>query len=202
MRPDPGTGSVRTVSDHLPDRDRSQIRAADADRSLVAQLLSDAFANGQLTVDEYDERTAAVYRAKTYGELDLLTGDLVLSPPPAHAPSGGPTNDRVIAIMSGAVRKGEWTPATRIDAFAFWGGIELDLRRATFTTEETTINCVAIMGGIEVTVPPGVSVEVRGMGIMGGFEHVSATHPGAPRVIITGFAFWGGVSVEIKPADK
>lgn len=190
------------MSDHLPDRDRSRIRAADADRNLVAQLLSDAFANGQLTVTEYDERTAAVYRAKTYGELDVLTGDLVLSPPPARAPSGGSANDRVIAIMSGAMRKGEWTAAARIDAFAFWGGIELDLRRASFSAEETTINCVAIMGGIDVTVPPGVSVEVRGMGIMGGFEHVSAAHPGAPRVVVTGFAFWGGVSVEIKDPDK
>ncbi|QII00139.1 DUF1707 domain-containing protein [Rhodococcoides fascians A21d2] len=190
------------MSDQLPDRDRSQVRAADADRNLVAQLLSDAFANGQLTVSEYDERTAAVYQAKTYGELDLLTGDLALSPPPASAPSGGSSNDRVIAIMSGAVRKGEWTAASRIDAVAFWGGIELDLRRASFSSADTTINCVAIMGGIEVTVPPGVSVEVRGMGIMGGFEHVSAAHPGAPRVIVTGFAFWGGVSVEIKAPDK
>ncbi|CCQ17634.1 putative uncharacterized protein [Rhodococcus sp. AW25M09] len=178
------------------------MRAADADRNLVAQLLSDACANGQLTVSEFDERTAAVYQAKTYGELDLLTGDLVLSPPPAGAPSGGSSHDRVIAIMSGAVRKGEWTAAARIDAVAFWGGIELDLRRASFSAEETTVNCVAIMGGIEVTVPPGVSVEVRGMGIMGGFEHVSAAHPGAPRVVITGFAFWGGVSVDIKPAGK
>ncbi|MFI8567477.1 DUF1707 domain-containing protein [Rhodococcus sp. NPDC078407] len=190
------------MSDHLPDRDRSQVRAADADRNLVAQLLSDAFANGQLTVSEYDERTAAVYQAKTYGELDVLTGDLVLSPPPAAAPSAGSSNDRVIAIMSGAVRKGEWTPAARIDAFAFWGGIELDLRRASFAAQDTTINCVAIMGGIDVTVPPAVGVEVRGMGVMGGFDHVSASHPGAPRVIITGFAFWGGVSVKIKDPGK
>ena len=202
MRPEPHDGKVLAVSDHLPDRDRSRVRAADADRTLVAQLLSDAFAHGQLTVSEYDERTAAAYRATTYGELDLLTSDLVLSEPPTTTPSGGSSNDRVIAIMSGAVRKGEWTAATRIDAIAFWGGIELDLRRASFTTEETTINCVAIMGGIEVTVPPGVSVEVRGMGIMGGFDHVSATHPGAPRVVITGFAFWGGVSVDIKAAEK
>lgn len=190
------------MSDQLPDRDRSRVRAADADRNLVAQLLSDAFANGQLSVGEYDERAAAVYQAKTYGELDLLTSDLALSPPPSSTQSAGSSTDRVIAVLSGAVRTGEWTPAARIDAFAFWGGIELDLRRASFSAADTTINCVAIMGGIEVTVPPGVSVEVRGMGIMGGFEHVSAAHPGAPRVIITGFAFWGGVSVEIKAAEK
>ena len=202
MRPDPVAGNVRPVSDQLPDRNRSTVRAADADRNLVAQLLSDAFANGQLTVTEYDERTAAAYRAKTYGDLDLLTDDLALTPPPQTTHTGAPQTDRAIAIMSGSVRKGEWTVAARIDALAFWGGVELDLRRATFSAQETTINCVAIRGGIEITGPPGIGVEVRGTGIMGGFEHVSATHPGAPRVVITGLAFWGGVSVDIKAAEK
>lgn len=196
------------MSEHLPEQDRSRVRAADADRNLVAQLLSDAFASGQLTVGEYDERAAAVYRAKTYGELDVLTHDLALAlaPPTAATAatdaSGGPQTDRVIAVMSGAVRKGEWRVAAHINAFAFWGGIELDLRRAVFAAQETTINCVAIMGGIEITVPPGVGVEVRGTGVMGGFEHVTATHPGAPRVVVTGLAFWGGVSVDVQGSRK
>ncbi|CAM5668490.1 hypothetical protein SVIOM342S_06245 [Streptomyces violaceorubidus] len=64
------------------------------------------------------------------------------------------------------------------------------------------INCVAIMGGMNVeSVPPGVEVVVRGLGIMGGFDHSEEGvpgDPGAPRVIVTGFAFWGGVGVERK----
>ncbi|CAM5723681.1 hypothetical protein STENM223S_03395 [Streptomyces tendae] len=63
------------------------------------------------------------------------------------------------------------------------------------------INCVAIMGGMNVVVPPGVEVIVRGVGIMGGFDHREEGvpgDPGAPRVIVTGFAFWGGVGVERK----
>jgi hypothetical protein len=60
---------------------------------------------------------------------------------------------------------------------------------------------VAIMGGLQVIVPPGVEVVVRGIGVMGGFEHPDwdePGEPGAPRVIIGGFAFWGGVGVERK----
>jgi hypothetical protein len=63
------------------------------------------------------------------------------------------------------------------------------------------INCVAIMGGMNVVVPPGVEVVVRGIGIMGGFDHREEgvpADPGAPRVVVTGFAFWGGVGVERK----
>ncbi|MCC8929499.1 DUF1707 and DUF2154 domain-containing protein [Rhodococcus sp. BGS-1C] len=189
------------MSEQLPEPQRASVRAADADRNLVAKLLDNALADGQLTITEYDERTAAAYRAKTYGELDVLTADLALTPPEtSQYTASGPGTDRAIAIMSGFERKGEWTVAPRIDAFAFWGGGELDLRRARFSAREVTINCVAIMGGIDIIVPPNIGVEVRGMGIMGGFDHLSQTGaPHAPHVIITGFAFWGGVGIKAKP---
>ncbi|MFC9055830.1 hypothetical protein ACFTWJ_35660, partial [Streptomyces anthocyanicus] len=84
---------------------------------------------------------------------------------------------------------------------AFCGGGEIDLRDADFAAGEVVINCVAIMGGMNVVVPPGVEVVVRGIGFMGGFDHSEEGvpgDPGAPRVIVTGFAFWGGVGVERK----
>lgn len=188
------------MSEQLPEQQRATIRAADADRNLVAKLLSDALADGQLSLSEYDERTAAAFAAKTYGELDVLTTDLALSAPSgASYSAGGPTADRAVAIMSGFTRKGEWTVAPRIDAIAFWGGGEIDLRHAHFSAPVVTINCVAIMGGIEITVPSNLAVEVRGAGIMGGFDHLSQTGvPGAPRVIVTGFAFWGGVGIKVE----
>jgi hypothetical protein len=102
-------------------------------------------------------------------------------------------------VLSGFERKGRWTVPKRFNCFAFCGGGEIDLREANFADREVEINCVAIMGGMQVIVPPGVEVVVRGIGIMGGFEHPDETgEPGAPRVIIGGFAFWGGVGVERK----
>jgi hypothetical protein len=89
----------------------------------------------------------------------------------------------------------------RFNCFAFMGGGEIDLREANFADREVVINCVAVMGGMNVIVPPGVEVVVRGIGIMGGFDHREegrSGDPGAPRVIVTGFAFWGGVGVERK----
>ncbi|CAM5604751.1 hypothetical protein STENM327S_04583 [Streptomyces tendae] len=103
--------------------------------------------------------------------------------------------------MSGFQRKGRWTAPRRFNCFVFWGGGEIDLREADFAAGEIVINCVAIMGGMNVVVPPGVEVVVRGLGIMGGFDHSEEGvpgDPGAPRVIVTGFAFWGGVGVERK----
>jgi hypothetical protein len=52
------------------------LRAADADRAAVATVLGQHMSAGRLTVEEYDERLARAYAAKTYGELDELTADL------------------------------------------------------------------------------------------------------------------------------
>ena len=58
------------------------LRAADADRTVVADRLGAAMSAGRLTVAEYDERLTRVYAARTYGELAELTTDLPVTPSP------------------------------------------------------------------------------------------------------------------------
>jgi hypothetical protein len=64
------------------------LRASDADRNVVHQLLTDAFADGRLDREEYDERAATVMSARTLGELPPLVSDLVPDRPllPAQIP--------------------------------------------------------------------------------------------------------------------
>jgi hypothetical protein len=62
------------------------LRAADTDRAAVATALGEHMAAGRLTVDEYDERLARAYAAKTYGELAELTADLPTSKRHVPAP--------------------------------------------------------------------------------------------------------------------
>ncbi len=72
------------------------LRAADADRAAVATLLGRHMSAGRLTVEEYDERLARAYSAKTYGELAEITADLPssdLAPRPAGAtPAAAPVS--------------------------------------------------------------------------------------------------------------
>ncbi|MCQ4195206.1 DUF1707 SHOCT-like domain-containing protein [Streptomyces parvulus] len=199
--------------------DAPELRASDADRERVAEVLRDALAEGRLDMTEFEERLDATYRARTYGELapiirDLPDGTAAVAPKvsmtkdPARlggwagrVTGGEPSSTWAVAVMSGFQRKGRWTVPRRFNSFAFWGGGDIDLREADFASGEVVINCVAIMGGMNVVVPPGVEVVVRGIGIMGGFDHREEGvpgDPGAPRVVVTGFAFWGGVGVERK----
>ncbi|MEV0906057.1 DUF1707 SHOCT-like domain-containing protein [Streptomyces hokutonensis] len=195
-----------------------ELRASDADRERVAEVLRDAVAEGRLDMEEFEERLEATYKARTYGELTPITADLPapgVAPPPVNMVKepvesgswasrivgGEGSSSAAVAIMSGFQRKGRWTVPKRFTAVAFWGGGEVDLREANFADREVEINCIAIMGGAQIIVPPGVEVVVRGIGIMGGFDHSQEGvpgEPGAPRVIVTGFAFWGGVGVERK----
>ncbi len=59
------------------------LRASDADRELVIDLLSQAAADGRLTLPEHAERSERALAARTLGELTGLTADLAL-------PSGQP----------------------------------------------------------------------------------------------------------------
>jgi hypothetical protein len=56
------------------------------------------------------------------------------------------------------------------------------------------------MGGQTILVPPEVNVDLRGVGVMGTFDHSvnGEGSPGAPCVRIRGFSLWGRVGVKRK----
>ena len=56
--------------------DDGGIRASDADREHVVEILREAFSAGRLTLEEFDERTTLAFAAKTWGGLRDLTRDL------------------------------------------------------------------------------------------------------------------------------
>jgi Domain of unknown function (DUF1707) len=56
------------------------MRASDQERESVVAVLRDAFTDGRLTFEEFEDRTAAAYAAKTWAELRELTSDLPAAP--------------------------------------------------------------------------------------------------------------------------
>src|SRR5215468_5854523 len=192
--------------------DRSLMRVSDSDRERAADVLREAAGHGRITMDELEERLELAYAAKTYADLAALTRDL---PGQAQAPTavqpamtgrigGTPRSKFSVAIMSSARRMGRWVVPRNYVGVAVMGGIELDLREAQFSEPEVTIHAYTLMGGIEITVPEDVDVDVSGFAFMGGFDHNASGPgvPGAPRVRILGFALMGGVDVRRKPLTK
>jgi hypothetical protein len=191
--------------------DRHLLRISDADREQVTERLREAAGEGRINLDELDARLDATYAAKTYAELEVITRDLPVEGSASHAASGSgtlpvsriggtPKSRLSVAILSGARRKGTWVVPPVHTAVAFLGGVDMDLRDASFSEREVRIRVFAILGGVDIVVPDDIEVEVAGVGIMGGFDHRESRTglPNAPRLRITGFAFMGGVNVKRK----
>jgi hypothetical protein len=64
--------------------ENASMRASDADREIVRVALAEAYADGRLTREEYDERLGTLYASRTIGELPALVTDLV---PASDSPS-------------------------------------------------------------------------------------------------------------------
>jgi Domain of unknown function (DUF1707) len=178
-----------------------EIRASDADRERTAQVLRTSGANGQLTVDELDERVEAAYAAKTRGELERLVEDL------------GETRDRradvpvrpgdegtrwVVSVMGGSDRKGHWRVGRSVTVLNLMGGGNLDLNDAEFAGDVVEMRVYSLMGGSEIRVPEDLDVEVSEFAFMGGNDIRAGerrTPDGGPLLRLKIISIMGGTSV-------
>lgn len=182
-------------------------------RDRCIEKLCEHFAQDHLQAEELEQLIDQAHRATSLAELDALLADLPglaassavapTSPSPSSsffAPTGRDRDvDTIAAIMGGAERKGSWRPARQTSVLAVMGGVCLDFREATLQPGLTELTVLAMMGGVEIVVPPGIHVESSGVGIMGGFEHSGSgrfpVDSSVPVLRVTGLAFMGGVEI-------
>ncbi len=188
-----------------PPRDETALRVADADRDRTVTLLREHVVAGRLTLDEFSDRVGVALQARTRGELEGALADLPALPALTASlpePAGRPARRRFLAVMSGSQAKGRWRLAARTSAVAVMGGCEMDLRQAEIDAPEVVITAVAFWGGIQITVPEGIDVEMEGLSIMGGralkLRDVPIV-PGSPRIRIRAYSIMGGIEVRSRP---
>lgn len=187
-------------------------------RQQTIDALCDHFANDAMTVDDFERRVDVAHRATNVEELrallsDLPTSNLPVAPGGATqpAPAGdfavaprehAKENGYAVAVMGGSRRRGRWSPARATHTVAIMGGVELDFREAVLPPGVTEVRVFALMGGVEIIVPPGLTVESHGVGILGGFEHSGDDYRGfdsdAPVLRISGLAVMGGVDIKVR----
>ena len=180
------------------DARRAAIRASDADRDRIADILRDALAEGRLDAEEHSERIDAVYRAKTVGELEPLVRDL----PAARTAPGDATRVRVrrpsapagpaenlVAVFSSSTRKGRWRVGRRTNAFALFGSVEIDLTEALFEQRLTVINATVHLRQCRGP-GPGEHLAARQrhrlLRQLRGRSRLEAADPEAPVVVVNG----------------
>jgi hypothetical protein len=172
-------------------------------RQRAIARLCEHFARDHIGVEELEQLIDRAHQAVYPAELSALFTDLPAldtSTGPAAVPATERRDQQVIvAIMGGAQRRGAWVPARTVYVISVMGGALLDFRDARMDPGVIEVTVVAIMGGTEIIVPPGMRVESDGIGIMGGFGHVGAAGqrpdlPG-PTLRVSGVAIMGGVEI-------
>lgn len=81
---------------------------------------------------------------------------------------------------------------------AIFGGAEIDLRDA-MPTPEAELDVFTAFGGVEIRVPDGWRVDVRGFPLFGGFENVTSKEKlpaDSPTLLVKATALFGGVEIK------
>jgi hypothetical protein len=111
----------------------------------------------------------------------------------------------VVSFLSSNEKEGGWELPRKFRALAVLGNVELDLRDARIGYGLSTIEAVAVLGNIEIVVPPEIAVDCDGDSLMGSFtlrynKRTSPAMANGERVIrVSGSAYVGAVTVIVKP---
>jgi hypothetical protein len=181
------------------DGDEVRLRASDADRERVAGLLGEALADGRLTADEHRERIGILYATRTLDELTPLTADLGTERRDVERQRSAAPVERVapqVAILSSSTAR----PTGRVEggmvAFAFLGETRIDLTHASFGEDGVEITAQAILGVVNVVVPPDARVTMTGFPLVGSLNPTREPGPAdGPHVKVSAFALFGEVTI-------
>lgn len=180
------------------------LRCADSDRQLVAEVLSTAYAEGRITLDEHDERTDLAYRAKTFRELNALTSDLIPGSTTPVPISGVP--DRQPATLTdfgqGRAILSTYHPAPPLrmpvssSLTTILGEAKVDLTEARFDAQVVHLNLQNVLGEVRIRLPEGVHVVDRLSNIMGEVKVTGTTgDPNSVTLVLEGTLLLGSVRV-------
>ena len=177
------------------DSGQPDIRASDADRAAVTQILEHAVGQGMLTLDEYAERIDVVLAARTRRELDTVIADL---PHVRRQPAPAPP-EVLKSWMSSIQRKGQWTVPARIQLVTRMCSTALDFTSAVLHSPVVHIDIDDYFSSTELILPDGATADLNGIGNVASSTAVKVTSSPPSRslhVVVTGKVRFGSVTAK------
>ncbi|HZQ32940.1 MAG TPA: DUF1707 domain-containing protein [Mycobacterium sp.] len=171
-----------------------ELRVSDADRNGTLRRLANALALGLIDIEEFDERSSQVSRARTRGELGVVD-DL-----PAPGAIVTSVADRVeLRGWAGSLKRhGEWVVPTRLALVRRLGSVDLDLTKARFAGPVVVIELDMIRGSVDIRLPDGASASIDDVTVYGGSARDRRKDPpaeGTPHVVLTGRMVLGSLDI-------
>jgi len=183
-----------------------------ANRARTIERLTNGFTRDELALEEFEARLDRAYGSDVEADLNALVSDLSAETEPivfdaevvpaaniALVPSS--PAPRVLAILGSVERRGQLA-ARASGALAVLGSVVIDLRDVSMPAGVSTLQVSAVLGSVEIIVPPNLAVESAGASVLGSFEGIQRVprdpDPDLPVLRVQGRAVLG--SIEIRTA--
>ena len=112
-----------------------------------------------------------------------------------------PERAGTVCFFGNQSRKGDWLLPRLFRVVSFMGSVQIDLTRARVGAGTSRIEIRAVLGNVEIFVPPELRVECTGSAIFGNFETVTKVQPAflpdAPLISIDGTSFMANIEVKV-----
>ena len=112
----------------------------------------------------------------------------------------------VLSFLGTQKREGAWEVPRHLRVACVLGSVELDLREAILAEGDTVIEVIAVLGSVEILLPPGVRVDVEGDTLGGEYsftpDPMVVAPAGAPRIVLSGNAILASVEAESRYAGE
>ncbi len=190
----PGRPTVRAVTSG----DSDHFVVTDAERTTALSSLVRAANAGQVTLEEFSQRTDIVLATTTRSDLVAVTSDLDAALPPP-----GRVKRRWFVPIGNRVRRGRFVLPEHTRMIVLVGEIHLDLRGAVLVGPEPSIKLWVFVGNLHVLAPRGIEVEVDSSSLLSGrtiTTYGERAGPGAPVLRIRMLDLLGTVKVTDDPA--
>ncbi|HEU0190053.1 MAG TPA: DUF1707 domain-containing protein [Mycobacterium sp.] len=173
----------------------AELRVSDADRNGTLRRLHNAVALGLIDIDEFEQRSSLVSRARVRSELDTLVGDL---PGPGAIVTSAADRVELRGSLGSLKRHGEWVVPTHLALVRRAGSCDLDLVQARFAGPVVVIELDMKMGSVDVRLPEGASCSIDDVRVFGGSASDRRKNPtaeGTPHVVFTGRLVCGSLVI-------
>lgn len=183
-------------------------RIGDRERSAAEERLRDAYAQGALTIDEFDERLTTALQAVYASDLEPLLADL---PPPRDGPHPAPpvqAGHRPPSPRRPRRSRGSWGPPLTAAALVAVAAVGVTLwdvdavsvfgssRLVAEAGEE--VRTLTLFGSTEVVLPDGVPAETGVVAVFGSSDCDEACRTVGDEgetVTVEGIALFGSVEI-------
>jgi len=177
-------------------------------RQRASELLQRRFSEGVIDVELYETRVEGVEVASKVEEIRALVADLRPDPPTTSLVPVGPSaglavgtpqpQGRVSSILGNATRTGSWVVPQTLEVRAVLGSVKIDLRQAQLPPEGAVFTINAVLGDVEVLVPPGMRVSLETESILSEVADgdLSEVDPHIPPLRVVGRAVLANVEIK------